>query len=461
MTARVTHEIPLVHVTSLGCSKNWVDTEIILAGLLQKEFGISPESNDANLWLINTCGFITSAREETEAAIRRAITWKKRRPARRKIVVTGCICAWENAEDVIARYPAVDLWLKPDDVPNAHEHIAALWYGATDPVPHQKTPFLYDHTTPRVQLTPEHYAYVKIADGCDNKCSYCAIPKIRGRSRSRTIASVAEEVTNLVNLGVKEIILIGQDITRFGQDRDGGETLVGLLRALETLQGTFWIRLLYLHPARYSDELTELYASAKHLIPYLEMPIQHIDAEILKSMNRAVNPGRIREIFLTLRQKVPQIALRTTFIIGYPGETEAQFEKILDLLREIRFDRVGAFVYQPEPGTPAATMPDQVPKAVAEERYQRLMTLQSEISEAQNLELVGETLEILVDEADGEWVVGRTYRDAPDIDNKVIVRNAKKIREPGCFINGFVTAASPYELLARYVPPATPPKIKK
>lgn len=455
MSSQEIENIPLVYVTSLGCSKNWVDTEIVMAGLLQENFGFSPDLDDADVWLINTCGFISSAREETTSHIRRAVQWKqKSKKRRRMIVIAGCICAWEQAATIFDAYPDVDLWLRPEQVPEAAARIAALRDEKVQQAVMEPTPYLYDHTTPRLLMTPEHYAYVKIADGCDNYCSYCAIPKIRGRSRSRTVASVVTEIQNLVNMGVQEIILIGQDITRFGDDRpDANENLVSLIRAIDEISGSFWLRLLYLHPARYPDELTELFQHSKHLIPYLEMPIQHIDAAIMNSMNRKVTPERIMEIWTTLREKVPHIALRTTFIIGYPGETEAAFEALLDLLKTIRFDRVGAFIFQPEPGTPAADLPDTVPPEVAQSRYERLMTLQSEISLERNKALVGETLDVLIDYADGHWLVGRTYRDAPDIDNKVIVRGTRGLVEPGTHVQALITAGDTYELLAKYVPP--------
>lgn len=442
--------IPMIHVTSLGCSKNWVDTEIIVAGLLQSGFGLAPDAEDADLWLINTCGFIRSARDEAESVIRTAVKWKKKEPTHRKIIVSGCLPAWQDFEIIRECYPGVDLWTRPEEVPEVANRVAMLWNGDKLPA-RKKTPYLYDHHTPRVQLTPEHYAYVKIADGCDNCCSYCAIPSIRGKNRSRTIESVVAEVRNLVALGVREIILIGQDITRFGEDRPGDETLAQLIRAIDEIEGDFWLRLLYLHPARYTDELTELYKTSKHLIPYLEMPIQHINADVLASMNRAIDPERIKTIFRTLRADIPQLALRTTFILGYPGETNEAFEEVMDLLREVRFDRVGAFVFQPEPGTPAASLPNTVDPKVAKLRYRRLMTLQNQISYERNSELIGKEVEIIVDEVDGKWLTGRTYRDAPEIDNKVIIEHTPRNIEPGERVIVRITDAEPYELLAKYI----------
>ncbi len=443
--------MPLVFMTSLGCSKNWVDSEIAIAAMLQAGFGYAADEKSADVWYINTCGFIASAREEGDEYMRKAVRWKKRAPQRRKIVIAGCIVSSKYFEEFKGKFPEVDLWIQPDEVQQVHLKMQAMFANSaleSAPTKVGTQKYLYDHCTPRVQLTPEHFAYIKIADGCDNNCSYCAIPSIRGKSRSRTIESVIAEIQNLVQLGVKEIILIGQDITRFGMDREGGETLMQLLENIEKIEGDFWVRLLYLHPARYPNELTQLYKNAKHLVPYLEMPIQHISDNMLTSMNRKVTGARIKEIFTTLRQEAPQVALRTTFIVGYPGETDQDFAEVMDLIRTVEFDRVGAFIFQPEPHTPAAKLENPVDIQVAQQRYDALMSLQNEISLKRNQALIGQTVDVLIDDFDGEKMIGRTYRDAPEIDNIVFIRKAIKKLNVGDRVQAVVTDANAYELEA-------------
>lgn len=448
--------LPLVSITSLGCSKNWVDTEIAAAALLQAGFGYAPDERDADIRYINTCGFIASARKEASDFIAKAVRWKKREPELRRIVVAGCIVASRFFDAFKEKFPEVDLWIAPDDAPRTHEKFAQLLQNKIKlPKKHEQS-FIYDHETPRIQLTPEHFAYIKISDGCDNHCSYCAIPSIRGKNRSRTIASVCSEIRDLAQLGVKEFILIGQDITRFGMDREGGETLMQLLYEIEKIPGDFWVRMLYLHPARYPEELTQLFKSAQHLIPYLEMPIQHISEHLLESMNRKVSGARIRDIFATLRKKVPHIALRTTFIVGYPGETDADFQEILDLMKSVRFDRVGAFIFQPEPDTPAATMKNTVSASVAKARYNELMALQNEISLTHNKALVGSEIEVLIDAlvstSEGDYYIGRTYRDAPEIDNTIYIKDPKSALEIGERVKVKITRAEVYDLYAKLLP---------
>lgn len=440
----------LVFVTSLGCSKNWVDTEIMMAHLLEHQFGFTDSEKSADVWLINTCGFIASARTETESFINKAIKWKKKN-IQRKIVIAGCINAYDTEKVYPKRFPEVDLWLQIDEITRLGERLEVLLADGKQSDQTCGSNYLYDHHTARLQLTPEHYAYLKITDGCDNHCSYCAIPHIRGKSRSRTIESVVIEAQNLIANGVKELILIGQDITRFGYDLTGKGELVPLLKQLDQLEGDFVIRLLYLHPARYPDELTDLYATSQHLLPYLEMPVQHIAQSILDSMNRQVSKERIIEILKNLKKRVPHIALRTTFILGYPTETPEAFEELLDFVKTIEFDRVGAFVFQVEPNTPAAKLSPVIEPQIAQKRYDQLMALQNSIALKKNQSLLGQTVRVLIDEV-GEEIVGRTYRDAPEIDNVIYINPKRRHLRQGEWVDVKIVDVAAYEMLGEILP---------
>lgn len=442
-----------VCITSLGCAKNLVDTEVMAGVLAQAGFALTSDPAAARVMLINTCSFIADARTEAESEIGRALAWKKSSPRTRKLVVAGCLPQRERPL-LRERHPEIDLLIGLDDVPKIADHLARLFRGDAAPAAAGNLPlpdFLYDENTPRLLLTPATFAYVKIAEGCDHGCRFCAIPGIRGRQRSRSIASVVKECRNLLGMGVKELNLIAQDSTSYGRDRRDGATLAALLRELDALEapGPFWIRVLYIHPRHTTGELLETMAAARHVVPYLDMPLQHISDHVLRDMGRGMGEAETRALCDRIRRRLPDAVFRTTFLVGYPGETEADFNTLLEFVRAFRFDRLGVFAYSPEAGTPAAAVTENlVPAAVAEARRARLMEEQQVIALEKNRALVGATLTILFEHADSarRWT-GRTAGDAPEVDNVVRVV-ATPPRTPG-FAEVRITAAAPYELTAK------------
>lgn len=416
-----------VYFVSLGCPKNFVDTELLAGSLLSEGWQLEFEPEYADLYVVNTCAFLPAARREAEAAIKTALKWKKRTGG--AVVVAGCLSQYDAEKgEYAARYPEVDAWTTPDEV----GRFAAVLSGGRRS--RKESPaYLYDHKSPRLQLTLPHFAYLKIADGCDNRCSYCAIPDIRGGLRSRPSASVVKEAENLIDSGVKELVVIAQDVTAYGHDRpESADTLASLLKKLEKLDGDFVMRLLYTHPAHYTEELIDVLAASKKVLPYLDMPLQHIDDAILKKMNRKTDSAAIRSLLAELRSRIPNLAVRSTFIAGLPGEGEEEFAKLCDFLREQRFERAGVFAYSPERGTPAASMPGQVEPEVAKKRVRKLMKIQEKILEERQREAIGSVQRVLIDFAEGKTAVGRSYLDAPEIDNRTVVRAGKKLK-PGEF----------------------------
>ncbi len=439
-----------VYIVSLGCPKNFVDTEVLAGSLLVSGWGITMDTDEADVFMINTCAFIPPAREEAREVISEAVEWKKLNLKNRRILVCGCLIQWDKKETFKADFPEVDLWAGIDQIPNVAARLNSLYEKQTgDEVTFLRTEvpkYIYNELTPRLKLTLNHIAYVKIAEGCDNRCAYCSIPSIRGCLHSRTIASIKKEVSDLLGADTKELILIAQDVTAFGCDRKGsGETLAGLIRELDSFKGDYWIRLLYTHPAHFSDELIDAVAGAEHVLPYIDMPLQHISDGILHRMGRKVTSAQIRTLLDKLRAKIPGIAIRTTFITGLPGEMDAEFKELEEFVKEQKFHRVGVFGYYPEPGTPAADMEDRVSAEIAEKRAGKIMDLQAKISLKRNKSLAGKTFDVIVDSVNGDYAVGRTYMDAPEIDNEVIIAVDRDI-EAGKFSRITITGADVYEL---------------
>lgn len=444
--------LPAVYLISLGCPKNLVDSEVICGSLATHGFALTDSPRDADAILINTCGFIEAAREEARAEIQRALRWKRKRRGRR-VVVAGC-WAQRNAAELAKRFPQVDLFLGLDDVPRAGEKLrdslrTSRGGRASLPASDSSPAFLYDHAAPRLLLTGGPYAYVKIADGCDHFCRYCSIPRIRGRQRSRDPESVVEECRQLLDMGVAELNLVAQDTTRYGADLPETPTLVSLLDRLDQLDGDFWIRLLYAHPAHVTEELVQRFASATHLVPYLDLPLQHIATPVLRAMGRGMDGPATRELIRGIRTSVPKLALRTTLMVGFPGETEAGFSELLEFVEETRFERLGVFVFCPEPDTPAAEISDGlVPADVAEARRDILMQTQQQIAESANRTVAGTRVRVLVEEETApRQYAGRTPADAPEIDNRVCFRDA----HPGegsstPFRTVEITRTGPYDL---------------
>ena len=437
-----------IFMVSLGCSKNLVDTEIIAGELLSSGYSWAYEPEDADIYIINTCAFLPAARQEAFDAIEEALAWKAEEPGR-TVIVSGCLPQWDKEKECHKTFPEVDLWTGVNDLEDIVKHIEEKrsCCGESAPV------YLYDENTPRLQLTVPHMAYLKIADGCNNCCTYCAIPGIRGALRSRTATSVVCEAKDLLANGVKELLVIAQDITAFGMDRpESGESLVSLLEDLNALEGDFVIRLLYTHPAHITDEFIDFMAREDtKILPYIDMPLQHISDRILTDMHRHVSKARILEILSLLRKKVKDLTLRTTFITGFPGETEEEFNELLEFIREQKFERCGVFPYSPEPRTPAAQMKDQVPLEVAEARAAKLMRIQKNIMKKANRAWIGREIPVLVDLVDNGFAQGRGMMDAPEIDNCIVFpAPGRKVKE-GTFCQVRITDADSYEFTGEII----------
>lgn len=423
-----------VHLISLGCAKNSVDSEKLL-GVLQT-FGVSAvdDISEADAAIVNTCGFIQSAVEESINVIL-DLEAMKEKGLLGKIGVVGCLVN-RYGDEMKKDLPTVDLWAEAEE----WGRVAAFFGGSMTP----------DGKRGMLPETRPWSRYLKVGEGCDALCSYCTIPSIRGRARSIPLPTLLEEAQNLVQSGAKELCLVGQDLTMYGRDLYGERGLRMLLQALDSeLPDDVWIRMLYLHPSRIEESFIDMVVENPRILSYLDMPIQHIDDEILRRMNRPDTATRIRRIFSYARSVDPLFALRTTLITGFPGETEKQFNKLLAFLEETEIDRVGAFIYSPEEGTTAALMEGQIEASVKNSRYNRLMTLQADISRERQRLFLGRTLSILVDEMDqGDgFAWGRSYRDAPEVDGLVGVAEAADLPE-GSFVEVVITDAEEHDLFA-------------
>ena len=446
-------------MVSLGCAKNLVDAEIMLGDLRVHGMEVTANAEDADVLIVNTCGFIDSAKEESIEAILEAGQRKQLGKRRgQKLIVSGCL-AQRFANELVHQLPEVDAFMGLDQVGEAATIVRkALGDRASEADPlnlvTSKSRFVPDYTTPRFRLTPNHFSYVKIAEGCNHPCSFCVIPQMRGRHRSRTIDSVASEVHRLVEEGVKEINLISQDTTYYGMDlwqqkagprqpvdSSQGPTLTRLLERLEQIPGDFWVRLLYTHPAHWSAELIRAIAASSKVARYVDMPLQHIDDEMLGLMRRETSRRHIEDLISSIRAEIPGITLRTTFIVGFPGEKDAHFEELLRFIRAVRFERLGVFTYSREEGSRAAKMPGQVPSATKLARYRRAMALQQEIAREHAQSLVGKELKALVEQP----LVARSEGDAPEVDTRILLNRPSPVGE---FVRVLVTGAQVYDLRA-------------
>lgn len=439
--------ISMVSIVSLGCPKNFVDTEIAAGSLLCNGLGITGDEDEADIMLINTCAFIDTARKESVDVIKNALKWKKKRSGR-KIVVAGCLVEWKNAGAVKEKFPEVDLWTRIDSVEKMGGILKNLELGKKLKAPSGAPCYLYNETTARILLTPPHYAYVKIADGCSNRCVYCSIPDIRGSLRSRSAESVLKEAQSLIDNGTRELIIIAQDTTAFRHDFHEKDAAAKLIQKLDKLKGDYIFRLMYMHPASVTDRVIGALADAEHLARCVEMPIQHIADRVLLSMGRKVGEKATREAVRRVREEA-HCAIRTTFMVGFPGETQEEFETLANYVEEQKFERMGAFYYSPEEGTPAAGFKNQVPRKLAVGRYEQLMRIQGKNSLEANQALKGKELEVIVDSLEGRGrAFGRTMLDAPQIDNGIILRKCPKDLVPGSFVRALVTSAKEYDITA-------------
>lgn len=444
-----------VSLISLGCPKNLVDAEVMLGHLPPSRYEVITDESQADVIIVNTCSFIKEAKEESVETILEVADRKK--TGRCKLLVV-CGCLPQRYQDgLAAEMPEVDLFLGTGDVPQIVAFLDAKLGGkpaehSAFAAPH----YLYDHTTPRVKSSPYYSSYVKIAEGCDNRCSYCVIPLVRGPLRSRTIESVVAEVRRMTAEGVKEINLIAQDITAFGRERnrDGDGELVALLRELVKIEDLRWLRLLYAYPDGITDELLDLIASEEKICKYLDLPLQHVDDTLLGMMSRRVDEAGIRFLLERIRQRIPDVTLRTSFIVGFPGETDAQFAKLLEFVNEGHFERVGVFRYSREEGTAAALLEQQVPERTKKSRLQKLMKAQARVSFHKNRALVGQVEPVLVEGLSEEsdlLLRGRSIRQAPDVDGQVYITAGQA--QIGEIVQLRITDSSEYDLIGEIVEP--------
>ena len=478
-TAKPVSNIPKIGMISLGCAKNLVDAEIMLGDVLQRGMTITNDAAEADVLIVNTCAFIDSAKEESIEAILEAHQSRglSRRKDGQKLIVAGCMSQRFSTELATGEFKSdVDAFIGLDQVkdvgsiiekvlgrtenrPSSESSIDVSLNEAWEPMNFvtRKPVYIPDWNTPRVRLTPAHTAFTKIAEGCNHPCSFCVIPQMRGRHRSRSIESVVTEVRGLVAEGVKEINLISQDTTYYGMDlweeKAGpkqpvdsrrGPTLTKLLREIDRIEGDFWVRLLYTHPAHWSDELIDCIAATRHVARYIDIPLQHIHPRMLEVMKRETSSEHIESLIGRIRDGIPGISIRTTFIVGFPGETEEEFEYLLDFIKRTRFERLGVFTYSQEEGSRAAKLEGQIPTKVKEARFKKAMKLQQkiakEISEAQ----IGKVFRAVVDQP----LVARGESDAPDIDGRILL---KKPAPVGQFVNVRITGTQVYDLVGEVI----------
>ena len=423
-------EQKILNLISLGCAKNLVDSEILLGGLKRSNIMITENPESADTILVNTCGFLDIAREESVDTIIQAAELKKTGRLK-ELVVMGCLSE-RYPNELVKEIPEIDRIFGSND----HVKIVSFLTGKD----HAKDDPLFF----RSLMTPDHYAYLKIAEGCDNGCSFCSIPLMRGQQKSRNIPDIVEEARRLAGSGVKELLVIAQDTTSYGWDLDGKVYLSDLLRELNRIDSIEWIRIHYAHPAHLSQRIIDAISNSDKVCNYLDMPIQHASDPILRSMNRGLNRDGIRDRIERLRSANPDIRLRTTLIVGYPGETEKDFEQLQSFVEETRFDRLGIFTYSEEEGTTGALLDDDIPRNVKDDRKNTLLEIQHDISLEKNESFIGKTLKVLIDKNGKEVSVGRTEYDSPEIDNIVHIQNSA---EPGTFVKVDIKRANEYELI--------------
>ena len=441
---------------SLGCAKNLVDAEIMLGSVLERGMEITSRADEADVLVVNTCAFIDSAKEESIDAILEAHQQRLNMRPEQKIIVSGCM-SQRYAAELRETLPEVDAFIGLDQVRELGAIVQRVLDSPNELERSFVTPrpsYIPNYDTPRFRLTPAHSVYLKIAEGCNHPCSFCVIPQMRGRHRSRPPASVLAEIRGLVAEGVREINLISQDTTYYGMDlwsekasprqpidSARGPTLTALLREIENIEGDFWVRLLYTHPAHWSAELITTIAECSKVARYIDMPLQHIDEAMLGRMRRETSRAHIENLIGEIRAGIPGIALRTTFIVGFPGETETEFETLLEFIERIRFERLGIFKYSQEEGSRAAKMPEQISAAKKNARFRRAMTLQQKIAREIAQQQVGLRKKLLVDSP----LIARTEADAPDVDARVVLAEPAPVGE---FVHRRIRGARGYDLLA-------------
>ena len=435
---------------SLGCAKNLVDTEVMLGILRDNGIGLTPDPAEADILIVNTCSFIQSAKEESITTVLNMAEYKESGRCR-SLIIAGCLGQ---------RYKQELL----DDIPEADDIIGTgAWNRIMEAVNETlrgnrvviagDEEIIYDEKTPRITTTPSYSAYVKIAEGCNNNCAFCAIPMVRGHYRSRKIEDICAEVSHLVARGVKEINLIAQDTTNYGHDLYGAPSLAKLLKEIVKIDGLKWVRSLYCYPSFFTDELIDAIASEDKICKYVDLPLQHAHNSVLRNMHRPDTREQIEALLKKIRERIPGVTIRSTFIVGFPGETAAQYQTLRDFIAAQRFDKVGVFTYSREEDTPAYNMPNQVPEDIMQERYHDLMSLQCKISEEMNQALEGKTLEVLVEGRDEEQqniAYGRSYREAPEVDGQVYIENDTD-SQPGDIVKVRIVQGFTYDIVGERV----------
>ena len=446
-----------VGMISLGCAKNLVDAEVMLGDIVNHGMEVTRDAEEADVLIVNTCAFIDSAKEESIEAILDAHEKRglRRRPGQ-KLIVSGCM-SQRFSNELADEMPEVDAFMGLDQIAKAGEIVRSVVgtvRASNGPLNFvtPKSRYIPDYTTPRFRLTPSHFAYLKIAEGCNHPCSFCVIPQMRGRHRSRSMQSVEAEVRHLVGEGVKEINLISQDTTYYGMDLWGqkagpkqpvdssrGPTLTRLLERIEAIPGDFWVRLLYTHPAHWSPELIKALAVSSKVAKYIDIPLQHIDEEMLGLMRRETTRQHIEDLIQAIREGIPGVILRTTFIVGFPGEKEEHFASLLEFVERVRFQRLGIFTYSREEGSRAAKMPNQVPAATKAKRYRQAMELQQRIACEHADAMIGKEIKALVEQP----LVARGEGDAPEVDTRILLSRPAPV---GMFAKVLVTGTQTYDL---------------
>jgi ribosomal protein S12 methylthiotransferase len=442
---------------SLGCPKNLVDSEVMMGQLKANGFELTANAHDADTIVVNTCGFIEAAKKESIEAILEAASLKNNGKARR-LVVAGCLVE-RYRDELKAEMPEVDAFIGTSQI----NDILSVCDPKTNtrtlpviPLGNQSATYLYDESTPRILATPSHYAFIKIAEGCDRPCAFCFIPQMRGHFRSRRFGSIVAEAHQLAEEGVKELILVAQDSSRYGEDLGKQDALAHLLRELSHTEGIEWVRVMYTYPTHISDAFLDVLAQEPKAVKYLDMPLQHASQNVLKLMKRGGNRGSLERLIERVRKRVPGIAVRTTFITGFPGETDEDFQELMTFVRRVEFDRVGVFTYSDEEGTPAYNLPHKVDLKIAKQRRAQLMKEQLRISRRRNKARVGETVRVLFEgeskESELLWQ-GRMETQAPDIDGCVLINDAPEgfIPNAGEMVDVIITEAQEYDLVGRIV----------
>lgn len=437
-----------IALESLGCSKNLMDAEIMTGILKEKGYEFVEEFDEADIIIVNTCGFIRDAKQESIDTIVE-LSQLKEVGKLKYLIVTGCL-AQRYADELLEEIPEIDAIVGTGNFMNISEIIDRL-ESEKNVTEIGNIEFAFDETLPRYVSTPEHMAYLKIGEGCSNHCTYCIIPKLRGKYRSRKIEDIVEEAKTLTAEGAKELVVIAQDTTRYGEDLYGEAKLAELLEELAGIEGIKWIRIMYSYPESITEKLIDVIAAHDNICSYFDMPIQHASNRVLKRMNRRTSKEDIKSKVEMIRSKIPDAVIRTTVIVGFPGETEEDLEELIDFMKEIKFDRLGAFAYSREEDTPADRMDGHMDEEIKEERRDRVMMVQQAISEEINQKREEKVFEVLIEEEAEDGVyVGRTQGDAEEIDSVVYVNSDEEL-EIGSFVNVYITEAMEYDLIGDVV----------